>query len=230
MLKAYAIGFFGAVLAVALVAGVWFVTQPKQEPGLVWGGTVYTSKQEFNGYLKEKGLSYRTWLTRNPGVAPWEPDVEPAVAATGSRRTARPATTDDDSTTRLPLVAGLLLATGGALLLLLWLPRPHLPSIPRRSVTFAVPRSLLLRGRAGVPAALTSLRRSGVVALNATRRLKVSVPLRAERLVGAARFEAGHVHKLLRERNISAGDVVFGLIAVMASGLLGLFVVLLASG
>ena len=39
----------------------------------MWGDTVYTSKQEFNGYLKAKGLSYGAWLERNPGVAPWEP-------------------------------------------------------------------------------------------------------------------------------------------------------------
>ena len=73
MLKAYAIGFFGCPQAVLLVAGVWFVTKPGVEPGLVWGDTVYTSKQEFNGYLKAKGLSYGAWLERNPGVAPWEP-------------------------------------------------------------------------------------------------------------------------------------------------------------
>jgi len=40
VLKAYAIGFFGAVLAVLVVAGIWFVTQPKPEPGLLWGRTV----------------------------------------------------------------------------------------------------------------------------------------------------------------------------------------------
>ena len=67
--------FFSVFSAVVLLA-IWFGGQPKVEPGLLWGGSVYTSKQEFNVYLKSKGLSYETWLARNPGAAPWEP---PAV-------------------------------------------------------------------------------------------------------------------------------------------------------
>ena len=106
VLKAYAIGFFGAVLAILVVAGIWLVTHPRPELGLLWGETVYTSKQEFNGYLRAKGLSYETWLARNPYAAPWEP------AATQAR-------TDggEEWTARLPLV-GLALALGAALFLL----------------------------------------------------------------------------------------------------------------
>ena len=42
---------------------------------LGWSGAavLYRSKPEFKLYLKTKGLSYSTWMKRNPGVAPWEP-------------------------------------------------------------------------------------------------------------------------------------------------------------
>jgi hypothetical protein len=60
--------------------------------------------------LKSKGLSYKTWLARNPGAAPWEPD-EFAVGAITVRASAK--------TVQLVLAAaGWLLATAGALLLL----------------------------------------------------------------------------------------------------------------
>ena len=57
-----------------VAAVVWLaIFQPLDRPGLVWGGSVYKSKEEFNLYLRSKGLSYGGWLKRNPGVAPWEP-------------------------------------------------------------------------------------------------------------------------------------------------------------
>lgn len=65
----------GLVLALA-VAGLYVATEPKEEEGLLWGNRVYTTKQEFQGYLRSKGLSYKIWLARNPGAAPWEPAVE----------------------------------------------------------------------------------------------------------------------------------------------------------
>ena len=34
--KAYAIGFVGAVLAILVAAGIWFVTQPTPAPGVLW--------------------------------------------------------------------------------------------------------------------------------------------------------------------------------------------------
>ena len=81
VLKTYAVGFFGAVAALLVGAAVWFaVLQPIDRPGLVWGGTVYSSKQEFSLYLKSKSLSYSTWLKRNPGIAPWEPGTRAANA------------------------------------------------------------------------------------------------------------------------------------------------------
>ena len=116
MLKAYSIGFFGAVLAIVVVAAILLVMQPSNEPGLTWGGTVYTSKEEFQGYLKAKGLSYKTWLARNPGAAPWEPEPKPA-------RAAQPAPKEPDGenwSNRLPLTTfGLMLAGACAILLLL---------------------------------------------------------------------------------------------------------------
>jgi hypothetical protein len=110
MWKGYAFGFFSAALAVLLVAGIWVGTQPKQESGLLWGDTVYTSKQQFDGYLKSKGLSYKTWVARNPGAAPWEPESV-TVGAITVRASTR--------TIQLLLAAvGWLLATVGAMLLL----------------------------------------------------------------------------------------------------------------
>jgi hypothetical protein len=74
VLKSFVVGFLGAVAALMVAAAVWFaVVQPLNGPGLVWGGSVYNSRQEFKLYLRSKGLSYETWLKRNPGAAPWEP-------------------------------------------------------------------------------------------------------------------------------------------------------------
>jgi len=125
VLKAYAAGLFGASLAVILVAGIWFVAQPSREPGLEWGGKVYSSKQEFQGYLKAKGLSYKAWVARNPGAAPWEPQEVRAAPASTSE-TSRPAMPRTDQAgehwaPRLALAAAgfaiglMLLASGWAL-------------------------------------------------------------------------------------------------------------------
>jgi hypothetical protein len=120
MLKAYAIGFLGAVLAVGLAAAIMLATQSEQKPGLVWGGTTYTSKEQFSGYLKSKGLSYKTWLARNPGAAPWEP--KPRVEVKGATHTAtRDRSTREvveDWATWLPLTPlVVILATGATLVL-----------------------------------------------------------------------------------------------------------------
>jgi len=79
--KDYAVGLVGGLVLALVVAVVYVATEPKQEEGLLWGSQVYTTKQEFKGYLKSKGLSYRIWLARNPGAAPWEPSVERSAAA-----------------------------------------------------------------------------------------------------------------------------------------------------
>lgn len=110
MVRAYAFGVFTAALIVVVVAALWFGVQPKENDGLLWGNNVYSSKQEFNGYLKSKGLSYKTWLARNPGVAPWEPDTFRLGAITV-----------EASEKKVQLIAAVvawLLATCGAVLLL----------------------------------------------------------------------------------------------------------------
>jgi hypothetical protein len=104
--KDYAVGLLAGLVLALAVAVLYVATQPKEETGLLWGNKVYTSKQEFNGYLKSKGLSYKTWLARNPGAAPWEPAVERRAAAA-------------DSSSRSPLLPaalGLLLGAGCTLL------------------------------------------------------------------------------------------------------------------
>ena len=55
VVKAYTIGFIGATLAVLVAAGIWLALQPREEAGLRWGGSVYTSKQEFDVYLRRRG-------------------------------------------------------------------------------------------------------------------------------------------------------------------------------
>jgi hypothetical protein len=104
--KDYAVGLVGGLALALAVAVLYVATEPKEETGLVWGNTVYTSKQEFKGYLKSKGLSYKIWLARNPGVAPWEPNPKGHSAAA-------------DSSSRSPLLPaalGLLLGAGCTLL------------------------------------------------------------------------------------------------------------------
>ena len=48
-LAATLVAFSTAVVTVLLVAAIWFAAQPRPEPGLLWGGTVYTTKEEFKG-------------------------------------------------------------------------------------------------------------------------------------------------------------------------------------
>ena len=118
MLKAYTTGFVIAALAVLVVSFIWLSAQPPPEPGLLWGNNVYTTKQQFEGYLKWKGLSYKTWVAKNPNAAPWEPG-ELTVGAITVRATTQ---TRDTWVIRGPLAAlGLMLAATGTLLLLRWL-------------------------------------------------------------------------------------------------------------
>jgi hypothetical protein len=243
---------FGAVLAVLLVGVIWVGTQPRQEPGLLWGGAIYTSKEEFSGYLKSKGLSYKTWAVRNPDAAPWEPETVQAVAK------AR-----DERMERLLLAAiGWILGTGCAIVLLRAL-RPVVARFTRRSVVFFRPRGLrrgqippggttaaastgrhprgpvfsrsrgLRLGKipagtipAGRTVAVASVRRLGVVASGATRRLNQLLPLYGLRLVGALRPDTG-VLTLMRERNISAAAVAFGVLAVVTAVMFAVFVVVI---
>jgi hypothetical protein len=206
VLKAYAVGFFSAVLAVAVVAGIWLALQPEDEAGLRWGGTVYTSKQEFDGYLRSKGLSYRVWLARNPGAAPWEPAPVPASSAAGT-----PAAGSSEWWARnQPLAIGFVLVAGWALLLVL---------LSRRRTDSQRLRELA--GKLSHPR--PSPRRPS------PRRLrelagKVSRPRPSPRRPSPLRLR-----ELMGERNIGAGDIAFGVLAVMAVAVFGMFVVVLVS-
>jgi hypothetical protein len=66
----YVIGLALGLVLVAFVLGFWYLTRPP-EPGLRWGDKVYVSEAQFREYLDDKGLSYRTWVARHPGTAPW---------------------------------------------------------------------------------------------------------------------------------------------------------------
>ena len=90
MAKDYVVGLLGGLVLALAVAVLYVATEPKEETGLAWGNKVYTSKQEFKGYLKSKGLSYKIWLARNPGAAPWEPAVEPRASAAADRSSRSP--------------------------------------------------------------------------------------------------------------------------------------------
>jgi hypothetical protein len=81
VLRRFLVGFLGVAAALMLATAVWFAaTKPIGSPGLVWGDSVYRSKEEFKLYLKDRGLSYKTWLRRNPGIAPWEPGERVGVS------------------------------------------------------------------------------------------------------------------------------------------------------
>lgn len=132
MVRAYVLGFVSATVAVLLAGVLWFGAQSNEDDGLLWGDRVYTSKQEFEGYLKSKGLSYKTWAARHEGAGPWEPD-EITIGALTLR-----ASIKDRETwvVRLPLAALALVGmTGGALLLLSRL-RTVLPELARQPVAF----------------------------------------------------------------------------------------------
>ena len=132
MWRAYAFGFFSAAAAVLVVAVVWFGTQTREEPGLLWGNRVYSSKQDFERYLKTKSLSYKTWVARHPGGAPWEPDQITIGAVTLRASTE----TREAWVVRLPLAAlALIMSVAGTLLLLRALRRVT-PRVATRPIAF----------------------------------------------------------------------------------------------
>jgi hypothetical protein len=222
VLKAYAVGLLGGLVLALVVAGIYVATEPEPERGLRWGDTVYTSRAEFDAYLRSRGLSYKVWLTRNPGVAPWEPAVEGSEAAPGtSARVAAPGPVTDEDGRRLPVAfAGLMLAIGCGLLLLVHglrtvVARAQAPPAP------APPR----RARAGLGAKLATLaplRRIGVLAASAVQGFDG----------GAARVSGRRPPNVplpgfLRQRHFRASDVVFALLAAIAAGMFVVFVTLL---
>ncbi len=231
MLKAYSIGFFGAVLAVAVAAAIWLATQPGQETGLVWGDKTYTSKQQFNGYLKSRGLSYKVWLTRNPGVAPWEQAPARAAAAVTDTETRHERNTRqvvEDWATGLPLVPiGIILAAGCSLLLFVRTLRPILARAPTWPAGGTAARNR--EGSEQRSRALPSLRRLGTMASSAVRRFEASVPRYTERLLGVSQTDAQLLSAPKPERNIRTADLVFWLLGIATVALFVLFVKVLAT-
>ena len=245
------VALFSAVLAALLAGGIWFTTQSREEPGLKWGGTVYTSKQEFKGYLKSKGLSYKVWLARNPGAAPWEPVAARASArapdATKAREVAKAPEAQKASAGWVgrPLLAvlGLMVATACGFLLLR-ARRPVMARFPTGSEALLSPGGIRLgRSWGGGARMSASIERVGVVASSATGRLKVSAPRFGVRLVSAARVLAQLVigsaraviagacelawrlGRAMHKRDIGAGKVALGLLAVLGAVTVGLTVV-----
>ena len=86
MLKHFLSGFFAALGALMVGVAIWFGAQSLDRPRLVWAGSAYASKEEFQLYLKSNGLSYRTWLRRHPGLAPWEPGEPASKSRRGGSR------------------------------------------------------------------------------------------------------------------------------------------------
>jgi hypothetical protein len=235
------VAFVSAALTVLLVVGIWLGTQPRREAGLLWGDKVYTSKEEFKGYLKSKGLTYSTWVARNPGAAPWEP------------ASARPSPEQSRGWLGRALVAVLGSIVGIACaLLLLWRWRPAIRAFARGSPAFFGPRvprsgnspaagppafaSIRPFGvaafasirRFGV-AAFASIRRFGVAAVGAAHPRGASALMYMERLVRTASARARLLSRLMPERHISVGDVAFCLLLVTTAVVFGLFVTVLMS-
>jgi hypothetical protein len=208
------VAVFSAVLAV-LVGAIWFSTQPSQQPGLVWDGKVYTSKQDFKAYLKSNGLSYATWVARNPGAAPWEPAV---VRVSAKAPAATNAPRDSMTGPVLPAI-GLMLAAACALLL--WRRRRLVVArFATQSVAFDSPGALRVVS-SDPPAAFASIRRLAVVAS--------SVPRYGDRVVSGARADARLLAKRMRQRDISGGDVAYALLAVLSAVVFALVVVFVLS-
>jgi hypothetical protein len=221
VLKAYAVGLLGGLVLALVVAGIYVATEPEPERGLRWGDTVYTSRADFNEYLRSRGLSYKVWLARNPGVAPWEPAVGSQAAQGTSARVAAPGAVTDDDGRRLPVaVAGLMLAIGCGLLLLIHglrtvVARAQAPPAP------APPR----RARAGLGARLATLaplRRIGVLASSAVQGFDAGAARVSGRRPPDVRLPG-----FLRQRHFRTSDVAFAVLAAIAAGMFVVFVTLL---
>jgi hypothetical protein len=180
-----------------------------------------SSRADFSAYLRSRGLSYKVWLARNPGFAPWEPAVKGSQAAPAtSDRAAAPGAVTGDGNRRLPVaVVGLMLAIGcGLLLLILGLrtvvagaQAPPGPAPPRRA-----------RAELGARlATLAPLRRIGVLASSAAQGFDA----------GAARLSGRRpeipLPGFLRQRRCRTSDVVFAPLATIAAGMFVVFVTLL---
>jgi hypothetical protein len=186
----------------------------------VWGNKVYATKQEFTGYLRSKGLSYNTWLARNPGVAPWEAGARPA-----------PKEPRDPWLVRVPLAALALIFVTAIWRLALPQLRPIMPRFPRdktSDVSATVPRS----GKSlnGGPGALRMTRRLVLVTTRAARQVLVVLgPIYVKRLNSGSHAYLRLLASTMRERNMTVASVTFGLLAVGAAVGFALFVVFLVA-
>lgn len=227
------VALFSTVLAGVLAGAIWFSTQSREEPGLRWGDAVYSSKDEFKGYLKSKGLNYETWLARNPGAAPWEP--EPAAVRSPARKAAAPknpvAAKDEpgDGVPVRPLVLGLglLLAAAASILLL-----RRRPAVTARVAagSAAVSRRVASRSRRrrGTRAG-AGFDRVAVAASGVGGRLRASAPLHRRRVVGAAQATGRRVTHFVRERDVTAPQLAYGLVAVLSAVAIELLIVSMLS-
>jgi hypothetical protein len=208
---------------------MWFSTQSKQQPGLRWGGSVYTSKQDFDVYLKSRGLSYKTWVARNPGAAPWEPTA--VRVATKAPETPEGAEARESWIGRPLLAAMGLMLVGGCSLLLIRRRRSVTLRLQRGTTDFYDPVAVRLpRGSAAVPmAASATIRRVGLATSGATGRLRVWLPIFAARLVASARTDARWLADRMGERGISGGDVAYSMLALGAAVVFALVIVLVLS-
>ena len=228
------VALFSTVLAGVLAGAIWFSTQSREEPGLRWGDTVYSSKAEFKGYLKSKGLNYETWLARNPGAAPWEP--KPAAERSPARKAAAPkspAVAKDEPGEGLPvglllLGLGLLLAAGSSILLL-----RRRPAVAARVAAgpAAVYRraAALSRRRRGTRAEAGFDPDVALAASDAGGRLRASAPLHGRRVVGAAQATGRRVTHFVRERDVTAPQLAYGLVAVLSAVAIELLIVSMLS-
>jgi hypothetical protein len=227
------VALFSTVLAGLLAGAIWFSTQSREEPGLRWGGSVYTSKEQFKGYLKSKGLNYETWVARNPGAAPWEPAAVRAPAgkseaakARSSKTAAKPAEPGQARQIRpLLLVFGLLLAGSCALLLLRRRPRHAAARLAAASAAF------FRRGASGVgrigksPATTERVERGLTVASDAANRVRASAPVHGRRLAGAVLATSRRASDFVRDRDVTGPQLAYGLVAVLSAVALELIIV-----
>jgi hypothetical protein len=230
------VALFSTVLAGVLAGAIWFSTQAREEPGLRWGGVVYTSKQEFKGYLKAKGLNYETWLARNPGAAPWEAaSARVSAKTTSAAKTAAPKAAEPAAKTRgwptrsLLLGLGLLLAAAMSVLFLRG-PRPAVARFAAESV--ATYRRVALRDRKRgrtADASVDANRRLVMAASEAAGRLKVSAPVHGRRLVVAAHATGRRMRHFVRERDVTGPQLAYGLLAVLSAVALELVIVSMLS-
>jgi hypothetical protein len=148
--------------------------------------------------------------------------------ARGNVRNQAPTSPADRWATGLVLpAAGFILATACALLLTLWW-RRFVSSLRRARV--AVVTARLHRGAgSGGSWVLGSSTRLGFTLTRVARRLRPSLPRFPRLPSSAARIEGRVRPRPMRVSRISVGNLAFGLLSLMATGLFALYVAVLLS-